>query len=240
MIKQHLHYTVSDNLDATLWRYLDISKLESLLKDSALYFRRSDKFSDDHEGSYSDPAIADRPRFFEGAEPHFIEKGLPEIHRTWAKCTYVNCWFIGDHESLAMWKLYGKVAIRSSISNLKKAIKGEEEFCLGPVSYIDYEKDMMSQANAFSPFFHKRKIYQHEAEFRILTFLEKDIGRVQSGEIIPSDGVLINVNVEELIDSIVIFPEASNDERKEIKDLIEKYNLSYKLKDSILERKPKF
>lgn len=240
MIKQHLHYTIPNNIDAPLWRYLDIKKLESLLRGNALYFRRGDRFADNHEGSYSDPAIADRPRFFEGAAAHFLEEGLPEMHQAWAKCTYINCWFVGEHESLAMWRLYGKVAIKSSIARLKEAIRSDKEFCLGLVNYINYEQDMMSQANAFSPFFHKQKAYEHEREFRILTFLGENINAAHQAGTNLDEGLLIPIEVEALVDSVVISPDVSQDEREKIEGLLKGYGLSTKVSLSSLTRKPRF
>jgi hypothetical protein len=37
--------------DARIWRYIDISKLVSLLTTNALFFARADRFTDTWEGS---------------------------------------------------------------------------------------------------------------------------------------------------------------------------------------------
>lgn len=128
---------------------------------------------DEHEGSYSRPSIEYRKIFYEGATQHYLKEGLPEMNKDWRLFTFINCWHVNENESDTMWRLYSNknktIAIKSSILLLKKAILDtKHEFCFFPVNYIDYEKDYISQSNAFSPFFYKRSIYSHEKEFRLL------------------------------------------------------------------------
>jgi hypothetical protein len=42
-----------ENLDATVWRYMDGWKFESLFTDGKLYLCRADRLQDRFEGSYS-------------------------------------------------------------------------------------------------------------------------------------------------------------------------------------------
>ena len=40
-----------DNLDAPVWRYMDLDKFQSLLKEKALYLCRADRLQDRFEGT---------------------------------------------------------------------------------------------------------------------------------------------------------------------------------------------
>jgi hypothetical protein len=68
--------------DSKLWRYMDVSKLVSLLDTSALFFARADKFSDAWEGSVSPNDVnafdEDIPRSEESEEDR---KKLKENYR---------------------------------------------------------------------------------------------------------------------------------------------------------------
>lgn len=245
MIKQHPSFNIPDNMDAPLWRYLSIEKLQSLLDKKALYFSRADLLGDDHEGSATKPAVDNRPIFYSGATKHFIEEGVVEMAKQWARCTYINCWHVNSGESIAMWKLYTKegkgIAIQSKISLLKIGIlETDKQFCLGPVNYADYERDHMSEANAFIPFFYKRNIYEYEREFRILTDNLEDIGAVVRGTKEPEKGFFIPINLDVLIQRIVVSPYAKEITSKRVEDLLKTHKLLSKYSKSTVSRIPTF
>ena len=52
------------NENAKIWRYMDFTKLVSLLEKRALFFCRSDKLGDPFEGSYSQANIKLRPTVY--------------------------------------------------------------------------------------------------------------------------------------------------------------------------------
>lgn len=245
MIKQHLNYRIPDEIDAPLWRYFSLDKFKSLVETKSLYFARSDLLGDDHEGSTSEPSIKHRSKFYSGASKHFIEKGVVQIAKDWALCTFVSCWHNNTDESVAMWKLYTPegegVAVQAKLSSLKKSIQEtEKEFCLGFVKYIDYDNDYISEANAFSPFFHKRSIYAHECEFRILTNRLEDIGAIQAKTKKPEKGVFVPVDVSVLIEGIIISPYATRSFFQQTTKFLKDNELGGKVKDSSTRRKPGF
>ena len=49
VLDQYEPIRLPDNLNARIWRYVDVQKLESILKDRALYFCRGDRFEDPYE-----------------------------------------------------------------------------------------------------------------------------------------------------------------------------------------------
>lgn len=245
MIKQHLSFNIPDHINATIWRYSSIEKLESLFEKKALYFCRADLLGDEYEGSYSDPTIQKRPIFYEGASKHFLETGLSEMSKSFRLCTYINCWHVNSEESIAMWKFYSKdyksTAIKSSINSLKLSILDtQREFCLGFINYINYKKQYMSEANGFIPFFHKQKAYEHEKEFRIIADELDKIGEIQNGKLKPLKGLFIEIDVKLLIHSIIISPYANADFERKVRELLNNYKLADKLIKSDLLRPPKF
>lgn len=245
VIRQHPNFYIPDNLDAPLWRYFSLEKFQSLLRESALFFCRADLLGDDHEGSVSKSTLVNRPNFYAGATKHFLEKGIPEMSKWWAKCTYVSCWHVNQEESIAMWKLYASeekgIAIKSKISLLKTCIEDKKkEFCLGPVNYIDYEKDYIPEANEFIKYFYKRNIYKHEREFRILTDKLEDINLVVGGKKEPEPGLFIPVDLSILIERVLISPYSDRETEKQVKDLLKDRNLSSRYSSSSIHRSPDF
>ena len=77
MLKQSIILSLPENIEAPLWRYMSIEKLESLLKEKALYFRRADLFEDPLEGKHSAATIKNRPVFFAEAKDSWINKTMP-------------------------------------------------------------------------------------------------------------------------------------------------------------------
>ncbi len=84
----------------------------------------------------------------------------------------VNCWHMNEHESAAMWKLYLKsdegIAVQSTYNKLLNSMHDSNDFMLlvGAVNYIDYNKEVIPFGNAFYPYIHKRKSFEHERELR--------------------------------------------------------------------------
>lgn len=80
--------------EATLWRYMTLGRLISLLSRQALYFCRVDKLQDVFEGRLSKPT-------YDLMDPHF--RAIFEGTRV---STILSCWSIGEYESVALWKTY--------------------------------------------------------------------------------------------------------------------------------------
>jgi hypothetical protein len=51
--EEHEVFDPPEDLDATIWRYVDFTKLVSLLDTKSLFFARADQLGDPFEGSYS-------------------------------------------------------------------------------------------------------------------------------------------------------------------------------------------
>jgi hypothetical protein len=109
-----------------------------------------------------------------------------------------------------------------------------------PINYIDYEKDFISEGNAFEPFRHKQKAYEDEREFRVIIDNLKIIGDISQKKSIPPRGFIINVNLKTLIESIIISPFSSFKFRNEVTNLLAKYNLADKLRAPEISNTPNF
>jgi hypothetical protein len=232
MIKQSISFSIPNNIDAPLWRYISIEKLKSLLEESALYFCRADLFKDPLEGTQSIPIIARRPIFFEGANDHWLYETMPMFDRRTRKCLYVNCWHNDHKESNYMWKKYsGKIAIKSTLIKIKQSILDyEREFLISPVQYIDHKKDFTSDANSFYPFFCKAKKYSNEQEVRF-AFIKnyEHIGDENFETLSFEKGIFIPINFFQLIEQIIIYPSASEDEYTSIYNYLRTFNIQEKL-----------
>jgi len=112
-----------------IWRFMDFAKLLSILHTGCLRFTRADRLDDRLEGELTDVELLHleelRGRSGNGSG---AERFASSIAQTRRQC-FVNCWYQGDDESGAMWKLYapgsGGVAVRSSIGAVKRAIKSD-------------------------------------------------------------------------------------------------------------------
>lgn len=126
---------------AKLWRYMDFTKLVSLLDKRSLFFSRADLLGDPFEGSFSRKTVEARQQ---GDFPQIAWDILSAIHRRHIRDTYVNCWHMSDHESAAMWKLYlasDGVAIQSSFERLVESLQeSTQKIWIGKVTYVGLSK----------------------------------------------------------------------------------------------------
>src|SRR6266487_5894948 len=115
----HPVFLPPENPDATIWRYIDFTKLVSLLDTERLFFAPAAIFDDPFEGSYPTPNLAARETFwaeyFPGQSPPLDQGALALGARRW---TFINSWNLSEVESAAFWRLYvpssGGVALRST------------------------------------------------------------------------------------------------------------------------------
>ncbi len=177
---------------ATLWRYLDFEKFQSLLETKSLFFCRADKFSDPFEGSLpkieADYRIREEKRIAKSFGREFNEEqalnnilGLQSLHQRLKRGTTINCWHINNNESDAMWRLYLKdnegAAILTSMEKMYEVIEGtSEKIGSSKVRYLDYDTEKWHHPldyphtgyNLYIPLIHKRIEFHHENEFRLI------------------------------------------------------------------------
>ncbi|MED1409795.1 DUF2971 domain-containing protein [Bacillus paramycoides] len=175
--------------DAKLWRYMDFTKLVSLLSTCTLYFPRSDQFKDVFEGKiygYGEEDVRitieeliEFPNASENFKKHSksivdqVVKSVYDRSEKDKKRVFVNCWHLNEYESAAMWELYLKneegIAIQTTFNKIKKSLDAcEEEIFIGKVKYIDPIKYKNLNTSFIEPFFTKRMSFSHEKEVRLV------------------------------------------------------------------------
>jgi hypothetical protein len=186
---------------ARLWRYTDVPKFIDLLISGQLWLTNAEVLAKDDPydglpGAVQFPhrmwrTIDDVPEQLRSQILEICGKGsdtTPEsAFRSWfmgeeQRCImgqsgrrdyYVNCWHAAEHESAAMWKIYGSpgagVAIVSNGARLETALAAhEEEFYLGTVEYRDPSFIQIGIPNAFDTMMIKRSSFEYEREVRLV------------------------------------------------------------------------
>lgn len=192
---------------------MDFTKLLSLLEDRQIYFPRADQFEDPYEGAVPSStlrAFCDWLRREEFSEAAIEKERNRQLEAP--KKKFISCWFTGEHESAAMWKLYLQspegVAIRTDHNLLCSALEASPLTArTSLIKYIDYNKDhpfMMD--NMFYPFLHKRISFAHENELRAIISSTE----VSNEKKISKDDLFVTVDIvpQVLIKAIHISPTA--------------------------------
>lgn len=151
-----------------LWRYFDLHKFISFIKNKEIRFTRMDNFEDPLEGvplralvEYAEERdlemIGDEKLSDLILDKEKIEtlsaglQGKIRNIRNIQRSTFVSCWFLSKRESMAMWNLYSNsegVAVYIRASNLLNHFENEkiiladkriQAFYSGKVHYQDFK-----------------------------------------------------------------------------------------------------
>lgn len=237
-------YKVNGN--PTVWKYMNLEKLDSLLKNKTLFFAKPGAFIDPLEGSYSN---WDLEQLDEDTELPFINSR--EYMKKVQEFSAISCWHKNDFESAGMWDLYlsGKdgVAIKTDYKSLVNSIIDlRYRVFSGNLQYIDFRKEMTSK-NIYDTLFYKRKSFAHENELRLMIIASRIDGYHLEGEFerdnVPDylweekmeelekqsykfshdSGNLVSCDLNELIQEIYISPKSSKEVVEEVKAKVSKY-----------------
>lgn len=231
--------------DTSIWRYMSLDKLISMLDQSSLFFSCVQSFA------HSDP--------FEGLLPPQLMKlvhdvvtnpvTLPlssglnggetfrQLTSAIFKSSVVNCWHANDGESEAMWKLYGEnhrgVAIRSSVEHLSAALRSDEKIKIGRVSYTDYKAPTREElrdcvVSGLGPLL-KRKSYSHECEVRAF-FLPSGLTVTEP----KYESQSVAVCLDSLVQEIVISPFAVEPYVSAVRAIAKNYGMTNRVRASNL------
>jgi len=230
--------------NCSLWRYMDLTKLLSLLESGSLIFPRADQFDDPYEGAWSRAGVEllRNPATSGGLPAHAVDKLLDhtEVLR---RQMYISCWCSSEHESAAMWKLYLQstegVAIKTDHDTLLAALD------LSPlrvrttmVKYVDYDNVPIPFDNLFSPFVHKRLSFAHEAELRAIIWSLEDVNKA----LVPDGATMLQVAVvpEQFIKSVHVSPVAPQWFGQLVEQLLRRYALTVPVVRSSLYDRPAY
>jgi len=238
--EEHPSFPPPDDLDAKIWRYMDFTKLVSMLEMSSLWFSRADKLGDPFEASLL-PTVpvnmrcpANRPSLQEATGP---------MRKVTIETAAVNCWHMNEHESAAMWRLYTQssegIAVRSTFKNLTESFIDCAPFLsVGLVRYIDYDHDRFGteQMTVFDALLHKRKSYEHEREVRAVVWPPG--GERHDISPIPDGGMAIRVDLKKLVDEAFVAPTAPSWARALTESVVRRYGLNVPVTQSRLLEDP--
>jgi ssDNA-specific exonuclease RecJ len=244
MYEEHEIFIKPEDPDIKIWRYMDFSKLLSLLDKKALFFSRADKLIDPFEGSFSCFNVEMRSEVYKGKIPQENLNKIYSIFKKFREYTLINCWHMNDFESFAMWKLYSAnnqgIAIQSTFTRLTECFKlAKETVFIGKVKYIDYTKDWMPEGNTMYPFIHKRKSFEYENELRALiqSFPTNDKAFDFCVELFKN-GSYIDVDIHTLIQNVYVCPTAPDWFLDLVMSSIKQYGFEFKVIKSSLNEDP--
>ena len=258
------------NNNIKVWRYMDVIRLTAFMATRSLFFARADTLGDPFEGSLGllnqmarEQMIDEMVKNQENDTPMGMRHTREEFRgmdaannralRHWA---FISCWHSGESESMAMWRQYGatsgSIVIQSTYQRLSDAFRmnnslnGNEsenteedtDVYMGMVQYKDYSSPQDALAlkgNVLPRFFHKRTAFEYEKEVRAVLWAPLSIPIDDS----PS-GFYLEVDVDQLVQTIRVRPGTPEWERLAIEAVIKKYGLGMKVAPSEIDATPMF
>lgn len=248
-----------------LWRYMAFDQLVTLLARRKLWFSRAVALqdADPYEGSLPDKndqrsaaELASDMAMWKELPPEKLEQFI-ESHRRFQKTSRYNlvcCFNAAEHESNAMWHVYGKgancVALTTTLGELKECFGAfvDCDVFIGKIQYIDYSKAILDESNYLLPLLHKAPFYEYESEVRCLIMDDGDNSLFEDHEPSPMDaligepsgpfspGAYVPVDLGNLLKEVVIGPRADVWFIKTVQDVLEKYEVNVPVRLSSLRK----
>lgn len=243
----HPSFTDPADTGVPIWRYMDFTKLVSMLENEGLYLSRADLLGDPFEGSIpkaTNTWFTDVHKSMGISDKKITDlKKKDTSHRqATAHAVYVNCWHMNDRESAAMWRLYAKsneaIAVRSTYQKLCSLLPDEPTMYCTRVRYIDYGVDFIDPGNMFNPFVHKRRSFEHEREVRVVC--AKLVSTIDGTWGNNPSGLWARVKLGELVDELLIAPDAPEWLHTLVEQVVHRYDFSFPVKQSSLAKSPIF
>lgn len=222
---QELHEFPQTGENEILWRYMSFEKFIWFLKNEQLYQPSISSFNDPFEGSlprgtkkeyekkYSEWQATLNLRSMGINLNDYKNEQLLEFEKQrklLRDTTYASCWCLRNTESEALWKIYCQpqngIVIKTTYGKLKKMASSSVDI-IGKVQYLDYNTEKFELFSPVTPFMYKRTSFDYESEVRILTSYKLFKG---FEETMPNSQV-INVDIEELVDAIFVYPYSKKD-----------------------------
>jgi len=219
--------------DSILMRYLDLAKFIDLISTETLFVSPATWFDDLLEGtlpeqireSYlNDPVVIEHL----GSDP--IEE-REEANRI---KTNISCWTKNPKDNMALWKIYGgstqSVAITTTFDKLVQSTLLWSDISgviFKDVIYIDHEGDLPDGVYSLSheTFGLKNEAYSFENEIRMI---------VTRHNLQKPSPLRLKVDLNYLIESIIIAPEASEWFYDLVKSVSNKYGINAPVQHSEL------
>ena len=232
--------------DQKLWRYIDLAKFVNMIENQKLWLARADTFDDQREGFFPDEMMTIMKSLYEKFQKESNQESAVrdanDFQDYLRRNTFISCWHINNDENMAMWALYGNrttgLAIQTTVGLLEKNIK---QMNIEPVTELERENRYRSKPHSFhfkkvrykhaedvkgqldysKPFFIKRPHFAHEQEARICL---NNYSATNPTKDTPK-GYKLNININELIETIIIHPDSPDWFMGVIKSIVNKYDV---------------
>jgi hypothetical protein len=249
---------VPADFNVSIWRYMDFTKFVSMLIKRGLrglFFPRLDCLGDPFEGSFpklnmDDDLYPVHPSILDPKGYRKSLKGMRQCVKHRRQWVYASCWYMSEHESPAMWKLYARteeaVCIRSTFLKLQQSLPNQA--LIGCIKYINFEKEFFNDEPYMTPYVIKRLSFEHEREVRALIDNEDwwkswcvEMGVWPKSTKVPSPiegGIWQEVDLAKLIDKVYVAPTAPNWFKETVEQTIQKFDFKFPVVQSSLDDSP--
>lgn len=221
--------------DGFIWRYYPLEKFLSLLTSSQLFFAKASSFEDPCEGDYG-AAAKQRIREQYGDRQYLRDFNTFEFLREY---TYISCWHENEHESNAMWKLYGNaIAVKAKYASIKNLLSWSETEIKhsGRVNYIDYATEHVNIESSYLPYFFKRISFAHEREVRFLIQEHRYDWNEYPVPAAPCKAAQLNLNAD--LEEFVLSPTMESYVANAIEKVVRQAGIEIPLRQSTLLNRP--
>ena len=251
--------------ETKIWRYMAFEQLVSLLAKRKLWFSRAFALQDGdpYEGTLPEKNVIRSSADLASELPWRNELSAERLsqfvatHRSIQKSfilSLVCCFNAAEHESNAMWHVYGKgancVALTTSLGELKECFGPfvDYDVLIGQIEYIDYSNALLDETNYLLPLLHKTPFYSYESEIRCLIVDDGDNSLFDDDEPSPlavlvgesstpySRGTYVPVDLSKLLKEIIIGPHADEWFIGTVQEVLHKYGVDIPAKRSILRK----
>lgn len=257
MYKEH-PICIKPDGDSKVWRFLDFTKLYSLLDKRKLHFTRIDQLDDRFEGSLPKSKEQFRPipsfEHLEGIYPDSIIERLkksPSQMELLRKLAYICSFHLNEYESAALWRLYLKsnegVAFQTTVKQLIKSFNFDDKYdvLLSKVKYIDYSPNTSDtipiEKNVYYQILHKRTSFEYEKELRAFVVFPPDLRPRKGGPFNPEKtpkGIFVPVDLDSLLLDIRVAPTSNNWFKELVQSMLDNFGLNLEVKQSSLDEEP--
>lgn len=211
--------------DTVLMRYLDLAKFIDFISTKTLYVASAVEFEDSLEGT-----LPERIREMYEQDPevteHLGSKPILEREQENRIKTNVSCWSIGPKDNMALWKIYGAskqaIAIITTFDKLVQSTllwRGLSSVTFKEVSYIDHSGKLPDgiYTLSYDTFGLKHEAYEFEKEIRMV---------VTRSSLEQPSSLRLNIKPNDIIEKIIISPEASEWFFSLVKSVSRKYRIN--------------
>jgi hypothetical protein len=255
MYETHRWVRPPSNLDTPIWRYFKRNRFEDLVESETLYFARFDQFNDAWEGVLPEGTMPLPKDGFTGFTRNpgdsmtDFEWMIHDVNLTNKLCSFANCWYMNEHESDGMWRLYGTegIAVRSTFRRLINALIKEttHQVFAGQIQYRDFDREQPdTYGNTIAVAFSKRIQFRDEHELRALIVnvpKEWTSGSPPYEELkdVHVKGLHANVNLHSLIERVIVAPGTDEISSGSVREILDRKGISAPIENSSLDARPR-